>query len=60
MSKQQCKNTSNNIKSNTALSEPSGSTTAGPEHPNADEAENDLKNSFMRWLRPLKGNEKFP
>ena len=44
MVKWQCKNTFNNIKSNIAQPEPSSSTTARPEHPSADEAEeNDFK-----------------
>ena len=52
MDRQQwCKNTLNNIKSNTAPPEMSGSITARPEHLNPYETEeNDLKNNFVRMV----------
>lgn len=50
-----CKNAFNNTKSNMAPGEPSGSTTARPEYPNAEEAEeNNLKNNFMKMIKALK------
>ena len=43
------------MKSKKAPPETSGSTTARPEHPNADEAEeNNLKNNFMKMIEALK------
>ncbi|KAL6040074.1 hypothetical protein STEG23_003010, partial [Scotinomys teguina] len=55
MGGQQCKNTFNSIKSNTAPPETSASTTARTEHLNADEAEeNDLKNNFMKMTQAFK------
>ena len=55
MDRQQCKNTLNNINSNTAPPEVSGSTTARSQHPNADGAEeNDRKNNLMKMIEALK------
>ncbi|KAL6056636.1 hypothetical protein STEG23_020363 [Scotinomys teguina] len=51
----QCKNRVNNIKANMAPSEPSGSTSARPEHLNAEEAEEiDLKNDFKKMIEAFK------
>ena len=54
MGRQQCKNPLNSIKSKPAPPETSGSATARPQQLNADEAENYLKNNFMKMTEALK------
>ena len=59
MGRQQGRSTLNNIKSNRIPPETSGSTTARPEHPNTDEAEeNNLKNNFMKMVEEIKDSLK--
>lgn len=53
MGRQQGKNTVNNINSNTVAPETNDSTTGRSDHPNEDEAENDLKNNFVKKMETL-------
>ena len=55
MDRCQCKNSSNNLKSNMVTSEPSDHTTGRLDHLNPEEAEqNDFKCNFMRMMDSFK------
>ncbi|KAL6065661.1 hypothetical protein STEG23_028022 [Scotinomys teguina] len=59
MGRCQCKNTVNKIKTSITPSEPSGATSARPEHPKAEEAEEiDLKNDFKKMTEAFKDEMK--